>query len=141
MSDLKTELTKTNIMCEFKILGNDFVPEVVSKKLQIVPSKTTVKGEQINKSGKKRDFSSWIYCTEYCETYDINDQLTKIITLLRPKEKHLLELKESYNLDYMIEVVINIESQVTPAIYLEKEVISFCNSLDIMIDFDLYIMS
>jgi len=140
MSDVALELSKTNIMCEFRIVGDEFEPETITEKLQLMPSKTWRKGDKIRQGERLRDYSSWGLCTEYEETYSVNDQINKILEIFKPKMGELLYLKESLKLDYKIEVVINIESNETPAIYLDKDIIQFCNSADVSLDFDLYIL-
>jgi len=112
-------------MSEFRILGDDFTPEVITEKLEIFPSKVWKKGEKIEGSNKVRDYSCWCLSTGYDESYDINEQLNKLLTILIPKKMKLIELKELLSLDYKIDIVINIESNEKPAIYLEKKSYNF----------------
>lgn len=55
------EFTKTNIMCEFIIDGDDFEPEIISKRLEIKPSKVKIKGDE----SPINNFSAWELSTGY----------------------------------------------------------------------------
>lgn len=132
-------LTRTNVMCEFRIIGDDFEPDIITEKLKVVPSKVWRQGEKINQRDKVREYSNWGLSTEYEESYDINEQINKVLIVFKNKKQELLQLKDLFHLDYKIEIVINVESNETPAIYLEKEIIQFCNDVGAIIDFDLYI--
>jgi len=135
------ELSKTNVMVEFRILGHEFVPEVITSELSIIPNETWVKGDKINDRDITRQYSCWILSTGYIESLDINDQIKEIINKLLIKNDKLVEIKKKYNVIYRIDVVINIENNEKPAIYLNSDIIEFAYSIGAEFDFDLYIYS
>lgn len=139
MSGEYFSLKKTNIMCEFRIVGDDFDPQMITEKLQIHPTQSWRKGEKTGHRDSERTFSDWGWSTGYEESYDVDDQIKKVLDIFCCKKSELIDLNKDAQLEYKIELAINIMSNEEPAIYLEKEIISFCNELDISLDFDLYI--
>ena len=73
------------------------------------------------------------------ETLDINTQLKKLEDVFLPKEDILCRLKSKYNLDFSIDIVIYIENQSPPAIYLESPIIEFAANLGARFDMDTYV--
>ena len=138
MSD--KELEKTNVKVEFSIYGDDFNPDRITKRLNINPEKVWRKGEQVGKHNILRKENCWMISTGYQESLDINNQLYLILQLLQSVKEELMALKNEIMADFKIDIVINIEDNQTPAMYLDNEVIHFCNDFDITLDFDLYIM-
>lgn len=134
-------MEKTSILVEFKITGDEFDPDTVTKKLQIVPNEYWQKGEQIKNKSIVRSFSCWIIKTGYEESLDVNNQLVKILDKIKDKKNELIELKKQNNFDYKVDIVIQIENNEKPAIYLSSDIIEFANSIKAEFDFDLYIYS
>ena len=132
-------LDNTNIMVEFNIYGDEyFDPKIATEKLLITPTKTHRKGDKINDM-RTYNFSGWTIKTEYEESLDIYNQFSKIMKLLKPKKKELLELKNKYYLTYRFGIVITIENAQTPAVYLNNKEIEFANEINADFDFDLYV--
>lgn len=134
-------MDKTNVMVEFIMSGDKLDSNGVTEKLKIKPSKSWKKGEDIEGRKIKRIDSCWIINTNYEETYDINEQLFKIVRLLEDKKNILKELKNVYELEYFFEIVINVENNETPAIYFNKEFIEFANDIKSEFEIDMYIYS
>lgn len=134
------ELEKTNVKVEFSIYGDDFNPDRITQRLNINPEKVWRKGEQVGKHNILRKENCWMISTDYQESLDINNQLNLILKLLGSVKEELITIKNEIMADFRIDIVINIEDNQTPAIYLDKEVIHFCNDYNIALDFDLYIM-
>lgn len=134
-------MDKTNVMVEFIMSGDKLDSNGVTEKLKIKPSKSWKKGEDIEGRKIKRIDSCWIINTNYEETYDINEQLFKIVRLLKDKKNILKELKNVYELEYFFEIVINVENNETPAIHFNKEFIEFANDIKSEFEIDMYIYS
>lgn len=134
-------MDKTSVLVEFKIIGDEFEPEIINKVLQISPDKYWKKGEQIKNKNSIRNFSCWSIKTGYEESIDINNQLVKIINKIKDKKNELVELKNQNKFYYKIQVVIKIENNEKPAIYLNRDIIGFLNDIKAELDFDLYIYS
>lgn len=88
-----------------------------------------------------RKHTLWSISTEYEESLDINDQLETILSVLAPKTFDLIELRNTLGVEYRFCVVINIENNQKPAMYLDTDTIEFLNKILAEIDFDLYIYS
>jgi len=131
-------MEKTNIMVEFCIIGEDFNPEEITKKLLIEPTEYYVKGTK-NARDFERMESCWSISTGYIETLYIGEVLDMLLDKLANKKEIIIRLKEDYDLTCKFFVVINIEENMKPAIYLDKNVIEFAGSLEAEFDFDLYI--
>ncbi len=141
MSHSFFELSNTNIMVEFRIIGHEFDPKIITKEMSIQPTDYWVEGEEIRDRGIFRTYSCWCLSAGYEETLDINEPLNKIIKQLILKKHILLKLKQKYNVHYRFDSVINIENGKKPAIFLSADTIEFASSIKAEFDFDLYIYS
>lgn len=133
------DFSDTNIMVEFRILGADFDVDYITDCLSVTPSVFWKTGDKIEGKNYTRKHTCWEINTGYEESLDINTQLNKILSLLSSKTDDLIRLKKSFNLDYCIEIVINIENDIKPTMYLSKEVIEFAYMVGAEIDFDVYV--
>ncbi|MEK5057532.1 MULTISPECIES: DUF4279 domain-containing protein [unclassified Paenibacillus] len=129
----------TSVMTEFSIIGELFTAEDITSQLEIAPSEFYTKGDKIKNRDIVRKESAWSISTGYEESLDINMQLNKLISVLKNKKNELLELKRSHDLFYKFFIVIKIEQNQTPAIYLDIDTISFVNDIGAELDFDLYV--
>jgi hypothetical protein len=130
---------KTNVKAEFIIFPDELQPSVVTEKLEMTPTQSWIKGDDIKgKSYKKKD-TCWTVSTEYEESLDINDQLSKLMIILQDKKEMLIELKKMYDMKYVFEIVIKVRNEETPAMYFERDCIKFINDIQAVIDIDLYV--
>jgi len=134
-------LDSTNILVDFSVFGEDFDIKTISEKLEMEPSECYQKGERIRETHLFRKETCWSISTGYEESLDVNDQLEKIMKLIKPKREILIHLMQQLNLECKFSIVINIENSQTPAVYLEREVIEFANEMKAEFDFDMYIYS
>lgn len=135
------DMDNTNIMAELRILGDDFDVDEITNKLNIQPSEYWKRGDNIKRINKLRKYTCWIISTGYEESLDINIQLQKIMKKLEGKVDILKTLKDRYDLDYRLDLVINVEDNQSPEIFLNSDVISFANEIKAEFDFDLHIIS
>jgi len=133
-------LDKTNMMIDFSIIGDEFNPHLITEKLQIEPTEQYTKGDK-NKLDFERQETCWSISTDYVETMYISELIDKLLSKLASKRDILIHLKEELGLEFKFFIVINIENNNKPTIYLDKKIIEFANSLEAEFDFDLYIMS
>ena len=132
-------MDKTNVKVKFDIIGEKFLPDDITEKLSLKPSEHWMKGDKIKNKNIERKETCWTLSTEYEESYDINDQLKKIVDLLKPKKEVLVNLKNAFSLDYIFNIVINVENNEKPAIYLDSETVEFAGEIKAEFGFDLYI--
>jgi hypothetical protein len=143
-------LDKTKIMAYFSAFGDEFPVEVITDVLRIEPTKTYKKGDIIERTNnpnlvstkiRRRKETDWTLSTGYQESYDINNQLNTILKSLEGKTKELKQLKEKYDLEFLFMIVIQVENDEKPAMYLQKNIIDFASLIQAEIHFDLYIFS
>jgi len=134
-------MDKTKVKVNFEIWGDDFNVENASKILDIYPSKIRNKRDKSTYSNVKIKKTSWSFSTDYQESLDINEQLKFITNILNDKKQELQKIKKSYNVNYQISIVIKIENNQSPAIYLESDIIRLADEIQAEFDIDLYVMS
>ena len=143
-------MDKTNVKAYFSVKADDFSIEDFTNVLGIKPTRTYKKGEVIKSKSNPnvattgthyRLHTSWELGTDYEESYDINKQLSFVLGQLEGKEEELNQLKKKYDLTYRFVLVIQIENNETPAMYLDSIFIHFADSIGAEVDFDLYIYS
>ncbi|WP_106768771.1 DUF4279 domain-containing protein [Paenibacillus faecalis] len=132
-------MEKTNIRAEFIIAGDNFDPDLITRELAILPTGQYLKGEKVEGRNIIRQECSWFLILDYEESYDINDQLHKLVKILESRGEQLIELRNTFNLYYKFSFSIRIENNETPAITLEHDMISFADKIKAEFDFDLYI--
>ncbi|MCU5471241.1 DUF4279 domain-containing protein [Bacillus paranthracis] len=135
-------------MAYFSITGDIFPVEAITDALNIEPTRTYKKGDIVARrdnpnlvSTKKlyRKETDWNLSTGYQESYDINNQLYVILKSLEEKTEPLKQLKKKYDLEFLFMVVIQIENNESPAMYLQKDILDFASSIQAEIHFDLCI--
>ncbi|MGE5579274.1 MAG: DUF4279 domain-containing protein [Bacillota bacterium] len=127
------------VKAEFRILGDDFHPDDITKRLGIQPLAQWEKGEVIKGKDRARSYSCWEIATGYEESWDVNDQLSKVARIVRDKKAELRALREQLDgLDYRFEVVVKIENGDVPAVHLESDMIELANEIEAVFAFDIY---
>lgn len=143
-------MEKTNVKVYFSAKADDFSIKYFTNVLGIEPTRAYKKGEAINRPSNPnvtstgthyRQYTSWELGTDYEESYDISKQLDFILNQLEWKEEELNQLRENYDLAYRFTIVIQIENNEKPAMYLDRRFIQFADSIGADVDFDLYVYS
>ena len=132
-------MDNTNINVEFRIIGDKFDLFEITNLLDITPSKTWSIDDEVHQTGKKHTYTCWAFSTGNEETLDINTQLNKVYECFINKVDILVKLKEKYNLEYCIDIIVIVENNEEPAMYLEPDLLRFAANIGARIDFDLYI--
>ncbi|AAT61703.1 hypothetical protein BCJMU51_3229 [Bacillus cereus] len=135
-------------MAYFSVTGDTFPVEAITDTLSIEPTRTYKKGDVVARRDNPnlvstktiyRKETDWTFSTGYQESYDINNQLHIILKSLEGKTEQLKHLKQKYSLEFLLMVVIQVENNESPAMYLQKDIIDFASSIQAEIHFDLYI--
>lgn len=136
-------MDKTNVNIEFVITGESFDPNLISTNLGVSQEGFYQKGDRISTraGGIIRDETCWFYSVGYNETYDVNDQMGKLLDVFESKEGILIKMKEEKNLEYKLVVSIRVENGEIPSIYFCQRVISFSNMINADIDIDINLYS
>ena len=135
-------------MAYFSATGDVFPVEAITNALRIEPTRTYKKDDVVARRDNPnlvspktlyRKETDWTLSTGYQESYDINNQLHVILQSLEGKTEQLKHLKKKYGLQFLFMVVIQVENNESPAMYLQKEIIDFASFIQAEIHFDLYI--
>ncbi|WP_144611985.1 DUF4279 domain-containing protein [Bacillus cereus] len=135
-------------MAYFSVTGDIFPVEVITEALSIEPTSTYKKGDVVARRDNPnlvstkiiyRKETDWTLSTGYQESYDINNQLHVILKSLEGKAEQLKHLKKKYSLEFLFMIVIQVENNESPAMYLQKEIINFASLIQAEIHFDLYV--
>lgn len=132
-------MNKTNIRVDIRIMGDSNDINEITEALNISPTNYWRKGDTIRNLSKRRTYTAWIYSTGSEETLNVNTQIKKIEKIFIPKADILYKLKSLYDLEFSLDVIIIIENEEPPAIYLESSIIQFAARLDAKIDIDMYV--
>lgn len=133
------EHSNTNIMVEFRILGDDFNLDYITEVLSIIPTECWSKGDFVKNRNAIRKYTCWEVSSGYKESLDINTQLDEIINIFYNKIDNLITLKKKFDIEYFIEIVINVENDIKPTMCLNRRSIEFAYLIGAEVDFDLYI--
>ncbi|MEL7603733.1 MAG: DUF4279 domain-containing protein [Bacillota bacterium] len=123
----------------FAIKGN-FNPDKITEILGLIPSQTWKIGDKRKYGNSYYDFALWEYGKN--EIYDVITENQMMITIsnLKLKIPLLQEIKQKYDVSFVLEVVPNIYiGESTPALAPNREIIEFCYLTGTEIDIDLYI--
>ena len=130
---------KNSCFTYFAIKG-DFNPDDITAKLGLSPTQQWRIGDARRHFKGYYDFALWKYgmCDEY--DIDIENQMMKTISDLMPKIPELKEIKNEYDVSFVLEIVPSIYvGESTPCLNPNRAVIEFCYHTDTDIDIDLYV--
>lgn len=128
----------------FKIIG-DFEPDDISKELCLNPCKTWKKGEKRKYLGRYTkgiyNFSLWEFGRiEKVNNVFVDEQMKDTIAPLFEKIDILNQLKQKYELTYVLEVVPKLYTVINkPILSPPKKVVEFCYLTETSIDMDYYL--
>ncbi|MGE7918300.1 DUF4279 domain-containing protein [Viridibacillus sp. NPDC093762] len=133
-------MRKTNIRVTFSIYGEKMSLTDITDKLNLEPDEYYKKNDPIktNPVIKKKE-DCWCLDKGAQETLNLNEPLNELLELIREKDNELIEIKRLYNANVKFDIVIIIEDEELPAVYLEQEIIQFAGKICADIDFDMYI--
>lgn len=127
------------ISVDFRIMGDDFNVDDVTKILEITPTDSWKIGDSIRNTGLKYKYTCWMYSTGYEDTWDLGVQLSKIEKIFFKKEDILKTLKRTLSLDYSIDIFVSMEAPFTPGMHFDSKFIKFAANIDAEIDIDTYV--
>ncbi|MBO4575740.1 MAG: DUF4279 domain-containing protein [Neisseriaceae bacterium] len=134
------EENSPTIKVEFIISGDLINVDIIDKLLQIKNANILKKDELISGKIRPNITNSWTVCTEYTKTYEVEEELLKIITQLKNK---IPVLNKIYNMfdDIVIKfcIVISMKNGYTPILYFNNNVLKFISDIHASMDFDLYV--
>jgi hypothetical protein len=125
----------------FALQGDDFDPEEITKLIGISPSESWRKGDK-GKFKSTLEFSCWKLSTSKGQEYMWIDKLVnEIIQKLYDKIDIIKELKAKYQLDSVLEIVMEIDvnpENTTPSLGHDLKTIEFLYRTGTKTDIDIY---
>ena len=125
----------------FAFKGDNFVPNDITKIIGIEPTISWQTGDKA-KHKKELTFSCWKLSTEKgIEYLDIDKLVNEIIQKLKDKIDIINELKDKYQLDSVLQIILDIDinpDQSTPYLGHDLETIDFLFKTQTKTDVDIY---
>ena len=115
----------------------DFPVHKVTELLGIQPTETRVKGE-LGENQFPHRYTSWKYSSGYQETLEVDKVLMEVLEPFENKVQEILAVKEKYQVDTVIQLVIEIYDGRTPGLVIDPRVSKFGGDIGANIDIDLY---
>jgi ABC-type antimicrobial peptide transport system permease subunit len=130
-------MNETQVKVYYSLYGDDFPINEVTRRLEITPTESYKKGNLISaNSSFYRKETSWDYGTGYQYSLDVNEQLQQVMNPLRDKCSIINELQAEFGLGSIIYIVIRMVNGQAPALYLEKDILTFASSIGAEIEVD-----
>lgn len=130
-----------NTYVYFALTGDNFDPQIVTESIGVTPTETWKKGAK-GKYKPTLDYSCWILSTDKGKEYIMVDSLVdEVISQLFDKIEIINELKNQFDLDSVLEIVMYIdtnEKQSTPTLGHDLKTIEFLHRTQTKTDVDIY---
>lgn len=126
----------------FSVFGEWFIPDNLTKTLNIQPSSAWLKWEEIKGYNKKvyRKETAWEYVIGYVEKPDLNYLTQKFLKKFKNKVHLLHDFTKSIKLvESQFDIIIVISKQDSPGVNLEKDFLRFASQIWANIQFDIYV--
>lgn len=129
---------KTEIKCYLTIFGEEFDSKKFSESIKLDQSTFWIKGDKSKNTKFIRKQSGWKYSTPYIETLYIEEVFGLILTKFSSKKEIIKKAINEHNAKVKLYIVLEIFDGNTPAVYFDREFLSFINEIEAEIDFDIY---
>jgi len=130
-----------NTYVYFALTGGEFDTQIATERLGIVPTEKWNKGD-IGKYKQTLGYSCWKLSSQKGKKYIMIDSLVdEVVGLLFDKIEIINELKNKFELDSVLEIVMYIdinEEQSTPALGHDLKTIEFLHRTQTRTDVDIY---
>ena len=130
-----------NTYVYFALTGDNFDPQIVTERIGITPTEKWTKGDK-GKYKPTLDYSYWKLSTDKGREYIMVDSLVdEVIGQLFDKIEIINELKNQFDLDSVLEIVMYIdtnEEQSTPALGHDLKTIEFLHRTQTKTNIDIY---
>ena len=119
--------------------NSDFDPDYITNKLGIEPFEIRRMGAPRPQGHGVYPFSNWACYKEFQPATNAETQCQNIVHKLHNQIPLLQEIKQEYNVDYTITVVLHIHGAESPVLAFDSEIIEFCQRTKTKIAVDTYI--
>ena len=126
------------IKVSFCLTGNTCNIEYITNKLGLIPTKARRK-EDFPVQSIKAGVAKTYWCIEIKEqSIETIPTFNKLINILKEKNETINELCQKFNLDSSFIVTFYTNGDKTPIMELSNEIMTFANSINATISFDIY---
>ncbi len=115
-----------------------FDPDDITNLLGIQPFNCCAYGDT-KRNGTKYMFSSWDAERSEIDRLDVEAQCMDTIKNLKNKIPLLKQIKEQYDVNFVIMIVPSIYGEEPPFLYFNEEIIEFCYLTGTIINVDMYV--
>ncbi|MBN8587557.1 MAG: DUF4279 domain-containing protein [Rhodothermia bacterium] len=129
----------TEIKLIFSVFGDFFDPHELTEYLQVKPSSIHTKGNPIH--GRNNLFyqeSAWDFTVLSRSSLDVESITEEFLSIFLPKMDKIAAYTQKNSLRSKIFLVIKIQEQQTPSIYLNTNFIKFLERIKAEVDCDLF---
>ena len=130
----------TSIIVEFNVIGQDYLPEILTESLMMTPSESYKTGEINTNSKLNLPYTETVWCLSEKETgYYATIPINNIIDKLREHKEFLISFKSNHNVSYLLRVICNIENEQVPVVEFSTSTIRFIHDIGGEIDLCTYL--
>lgn len=131
---------ENEIHLTFCIWGfSDISPQEITDMLGLKPKTVLIKGEKTNpKFLIVAKENGWMYTHSKIVTKPFKNQMDKLLSVLRTKEKVLKRLTDKYHCEISCAIFRKSDEESMPWVHLTKAHILFLNEFGVEFDLDLY---
>lgn len=140
-SKIGTHMNKTTVKAELSIYGDNLDPNELTDLLGIKPMEINLKGVITGTRKRPNAETSWSIYTKKEESYDVNEQIDKIILILKDKTKEINEFKRKNTVSISLPLLIEVENDEEPAIYWTPETNGFLGEIGAESSVEIYMYS
>ena len=127
----------SDMMGHFTLIGADFDPDYVSKKLGIKPSQVRLKGELL-KNGNVFNHTEWGIDTVIFENIDFSTLQEALYSKINCGNDVLREVSEVCKARWNILFYIGIRELQPPILHFSPEQMDFFGQINAVVGFDIY---
>ncbi|MEM8184049.1 DUF4279 domain-containing protein [Morganella morganii subsp. sibonii] len=140
-NDIGINMNKTTVKAEFSIYGDNFDPNELTDLLGIQPMEVNLKGVITGTRKRPSTETSWSIYTKKEESYDVKEQIDKIVSILKDKIKLINGFKEKNEVSISLSLLIEVENDEKPAIYWTPETNDFLGKIGAESSIEIYMYS
>ena len=130
----------SEVHAAYTLTGMEFDPDVITRKLQIAPTKTWRLGDPIQETILRHKHDGWSISSDLSDTDDLEDHMRALLKLIYPRRKQLEQLRRQYKLEAEFACAIYTYDGSRPAIHFDSEIVRQVAELGAEIDIDLFIL-
>lgn len=118
------------------IITGIFNPEELTDTIGLDPTKVWRAGETVKDTLVSRRFDGWKLSTPEVSSYELDEEIKKIISFLDPHKLKIREYCAKHNLNIELSCIITTEEGEFPSVHFDRKLIEDINNFNAEIDID-----